>query len=136
VNKRVNTDSVRSIYTLRLSHKLSALPSLALIILFQLSGEFIHNNLQLPIPGAVIGMVLFFSYLCLTNGSSTKLIESGSRLLKHLPLLFIPAGVGIVTYTNILKTQGLAIIASLILGTLIAFVLTLLILKKSSHNNG
>jgi holin-like protein len=115
---------------LNLHHKLSVLLSLALIILFQLLGDFIHNYFNTPIPGAVIGMLLFFTYLCLTGGSSTNLIETGSKLLKHLPLLFVPAGVGIITYTNELKTQGVAIIASLTLGTLIAFVLTLLILKK------
>jgi len=120
---------------LSLHHKLSIPLSLALIILFQLSGDFIHNRFSLPIPGAVIGMVLFFTYLCLTGGSNTKLVETGNRLLKYLPLLFIPAGVGIITYTNELKTQGAAIIASLTLGTLIAFIVTLLILKKSTHKD-
>ncbi len=118
-----------------LRHNLTTLPYLVLIILFQLSGEFIHNSLHIPVPGAVIGMLLFFIYLCLTRGSSTNLIDSGSKLLKHLPLLFIPAGVGIITYTHELKTQGIAIIASLTLGTLVAFVLTLLIFKKVNRND-
>ena len=87
----------------------------------------------MPVPGAVIGMVLFFIYLCLTRGSNATLIETGSKLLKYLPLLFIPAGVGIIAYTHELKTQGIAIIASLTVGTLIAFVLTLLVFKKVSH---
>ena len=111
-------------------HILSMLPSLALIILFQLSGEFIHNYFNLLIPGTVIGMILFFTYLCLMGDSNKKLVDTGSLLLKHLPLLFIPAGVGIIAHTNELKTQGAAIIASLTLGTLIAFIASLLILKK------
>jgi len=115
---------------LNLYHKLSIFLSLALIILFQVLGDYIHNSFNTPTPGAVIGMILFFTYLCLTGGSSTRLMETGSKLLQYLPLLFIPAGVGIITYTNELKTQGIAIIASLTLGTIIAFVLTLLVLKK------
>ncbi|WP_250657337.1 CidA/LrgA family protein [Alkalimarinus coralli] len=106
------------------------LPSLTLIILFQLAGTFVQQHFNSPIPGAVIGMILFFLYLCLAGGSNEKLQETGSRLLKHLPLLFIPAGVGILVYTEELRTQGIAIVASLTLGSLIAFVITLLIFKK------
>ncbi len=106
------------------------LPSLTLIILFQLTGELIQKQFNFPIPGAVIGMLLFFTYLCVTGGTNSKLIETGSRLLKHLPLLFIPAGVGIVAYTQELKSQGIAIAASLTVGTLIAFILTLLIIQR------
>lgn len=105
------------------------LPSLTLIILFQLAGEFIQKHFNSPIPGAVIGMMLFFTYLCVTGGTNSKLVETGSRLLKHLPLLFIPAGVGIIAYTQELKSQGIAIAASLTIGTLIAFILTLFIFQ-------
>jgi holin-like protein len=111
------------------------LPSLTLIILFQLSGAFIQQYFSLPIPSAVIGMILFFIYLCLTGGGNEKLMDTGSQLLKHLPLFFIPAGVGILVYTEELKTQGIAIMASLTIGTLIAFVFTLLLFKKLASSN-
>ncbi len=108
--------------------------SLTIIILFQLSGALVQQYLNLPIPGAVIGMILFFIYLCITGGKSDKLMTTGSHLLSHLPLFFIPAGVGILVYTEELKVHGIAILASLVIGSLIAFVLTLLIFKKLAVN--
>ena len=110
------------------------LPSLTIIILFQLSGALIQQYLDLPIPGAVIGMILFFIYLCITGGKNDKLLATGSQLLSHLPLLFIPAGVGILAYTEELKVHGIAILASLIIGSLMAFVITLLIFRKLAIN--
>lgn len=110
------------------------LPSLTVIIGFQLAGAFVQQFLSLPIPGAVIGMILFFIYLCITGGKSDNLMATGSQLLSHLPLLFIPAGVGILAYTSELKEHGIAILASLIIGSLIAFIITLFIFKKLTSN--
>lgn len=110
------------------------LPSLTIIILFQLSGAFVQQYLNLPVPGAVIGMILFFVYLCITGGKNDQLMSTGSQLLSHLPLLFIPAGVGILAYTGELKEHGIAILASLIIGSLIAFIITLVIFKKLAPN--
>ena len=114
--------------------------ALTTIILFQLLGTFIQQYFGSPIPGAVIGMILFFIFLCFTGGqgsankNSDKLIKTGSQLLKHLPLLFIPAGAGIVVYTNELKEHGIAILASLTVGSIIAFVITLLIFNKLANH--
>ena len=114
--------------------------ALTTIISFQLLGTFIQQFFGSPIPGAVIGMILFFIFLCLTgsqNSTSKKtdeLIKTGAQLLKHLPLLFIPAGVGIVVYTSELREHGVAILASLTIGSVIAFVITLLIFHKLTNH--
>jgi holin-like protein len=106
------------------------LPSLTLIILFQFSGVFVQQYFNSPIPGAVIGMILFFIYLCITGGKSENLMKTGNQLLKLLPLFFVPAGVGILVYAEELRIHGIAILASLTVGTVIAFIMTLLIFKK------
>ena len=114
--------------------------ALTTIISFQLLGTFIQQFFGSPIPGAVIGMILFFIFLCLTGGQNStskktdELIKTGAQLLKHLPLLFIPAGVGIVVYTSELREHGVAILASLTIGSVIAFVITLLIFHKLTNH--
>ena len=96
------------------------LRTLLTLFLFQFLGELIQRGLDIPVPGAVLGMLLFLGYLLLRDKADTELFENAGHLLKHLPLFFIPAGAGLMLYPDILVEHGLAILASLVLGTLIA----------------
>ncbi len=96
------------------------LRTLVTLFLFQFLGELFQRGLDIPVPGAVLGMLLFLGYLMLRNKADTELFENAGLLLKHLPLFFIPAGAGLMLYPEILLEHGLAILASLVLGTLIA----------------
>lgn len=64
------------------------------LLVFQTLGEGIAYALALPIPGPVIGMVLLFAYLSVSKSAAEKLAPTALEFLKHLSLLFIPAGVG------------------------------------------
>ena len=105
--------------------------NLLLIIAFQLSGDSIQRNFHTPIPGAIIGMSLFFLYLVLTKGGGKSLQFSGSQLLNHLPLFFIPAGAGLIAYSGLLLENFWAISVALILGTLLTFTGTLLLMQHA-----
>lgn len=96
------------------------LRTLLTLFLFQFLGELIQRGLDIPVPGAVLGMLLFLGYLMLRDKADTELFENAGHFLKHLPLFFIPAGAGLMLYPDILIEHGLAILASLVLGTLIA----------------
>ena len=96
------------------------LRTLLTLFLFQFFGELIQRGLDIPVPGAVLGMLLFLGYLMLRDKADTELFENAGHFLKHLPLFFIPAGAGLMLYPDILIEHGLAILASLVLGTLIA----------------
>lgn len=102
---------------------------LTLLFLFQLTGEAIKTSLNLPVPGAVIGMLMLLIYLAVTPANK-NLQTTCQTLISHLPLFFIPAGVGILAYIAEIKTHGFSIGVALILGTLIGFVFSLLVLKK------
>ncbi len=103
--------------------------NLLLIIAFQLSGEAIHQRFHTPIPGAIIGMALFFIFLVLFKGGPTSLQRTGSHLLKHLPLFFIPAGAGLMAYSHALSEHFLAISLALVIGTLFTLIIMLCLLK-------
>lgn len=70
----------------------------ALLLALQLVVEVITLALGLPIPGPVLGMALL------------------------LALLFVPAGVGIITHLDRLAESGLGLIAALILNTWAALI--------------
>lgn len=96
--------------------------TLFLLLLMQLIGEVVVFVFQLPLPGPVVGMALMLGLLCLKKGLSTTMEPTTSRLLKHLSLLFVPAGSGVILYLDLIAKEWLPIVISLILGTLLSIV--------------
>ena len=60
------------------------------------------------------------AYLYLRGGPSEDLSNVGSKLIDNLGLLFVPAGTAIVAYGTLFATDGIAILAALVVSTLLA----------------
>ena len=70
---------------------------LLILLLCQLAGTLVADTLHLPIPGAVLGMLLLLGLLAWRRPAEDAPVMTASHhLLQHLPLLFVPAGVGVV----------------------------------------
>jgi len=106
------------------------LPAFALLLLFQCLGEGAVFLLGLPVPGPVAGMVLLFISLLLWPALQTRIETAANELLRHLSLLFVPAGVGIVAAAGSGNGHWLAIVASLIASTLLTLAVTALVLRR------
>jgi|TARA_B100000749_G_C18308753_1_gene415800 holin-like protein len=102
----------------------------ALILVCQLFGEVVSELFDLPVPGPVIGLVLLFVGLLIKRNPPKVLTDAADNLLIHFSLLFVPAGVGVVTQIDRLKGDWLPIAAALIISTLLAMVLTALLMSK------
>jgi holin-like protein len=94
----------------------------AVLVAFFMLGSFLHG-LGLPIPGGVLGLILF--YLALATGLvKLKWVErAAGLLLRHMVLLFVPLTVGLMEMGAVLSRQALAITASLLV-SLAAVMLT------------
>ena len=86
-----------------------------ILLAFQLVGEVAARGLALPAPGPVIGLALLVVALSLYQRwrpldeealAESDLGKAASGLLAALPLLFVPAGVGVVQYMGLLREQG------------------------------
>ena len=102
---------------------------LAVLLVFQWAGELIKQRLSLPIPGALVGMLLFLGYLSISS-KSPALEKTCTSLINLLPLFFIPAGVGILGYLAELKAYGLSLTIAILVGTIIGFWASLMVLTK------
>ena len=91
----------------------------SIIFLCLLLGEGAARLLRLPVPGNVIGMVLLTTALMLGIVRLDQVKAAAEGLLKHLSLLFIPTGVGLLLYGDLLKTAWLPISLSLVVSTII-----------------
>ncbi len=68
----------------------------AIIMLLSLAGEAMHALLPLPIPASIYGIVLLLA--CLTTGllRLDSIREASSFLIEIMPVMFIPAAVGLM----------------------------------------
>lgn len=102
--------------------------ALSLLLGCQLVGELLARALGLPLPGPVLGMVLLFALLLLrgaawqTTALAQALNQTADFLLKHLSLLFVPAGVGVVQHWALLEAHLLPLLLTLVLSTLLALL--------------
>jgi holin-like protein len=97
---------------------------LTLLLLFQLCGEFVSRVLDLPIPGNVLGMGLLLLGL-LTNVVDIKWFEEAADiLLSNMALFFVPAGVGVMVYGNLIASEWIPISVATVLSTFVVMAVT------------
>ena len=102
------------------------LAALATLLVCQLTGEVIVRGLALPLPGPVLGMVLLFLAMAARAPIAKEIDATANTLLKHLSLLFVPAGVGVVQNLAVLGHEGLRLILVVVLATVITLAVTAL----------
>ncbi len=99
-----------------------------LLLLCQLCGEALSRSLSLPAPGPVIGLALLAAGLVLwaprEDVDQTDVGKAANALLASLSLLFVPAGVGVVQYFDLLARYGLALAVALIASTVLTLLAT------------
>lgn len=101
----------------------------ATLLIFQTLGEGLASAFSLPIPGPVIGMLLLFLFLLLKADVAPKLAPVALEFLRHLALLFVPAGVGIMVYGQRVASEWVPILVALVLSTLASLLVTALVLR-------
>lgn len=106
------------------------LKGLIILLLFQLLGEAVVSLCHLPVPGAVIGMLLLFCALFFKRGASAELQRASQTLIQYLSLFLIPAGVGLFFLPLGIRQHWFAILMALTVGTLIAMLLSAWLIKR------
>jgi holin-like protein len=97
-----------------------------LLIALQLVGDVIVTVTGLPVPGAVIGLVLLYVILSVRGGASEEMTHTTGFLLDNLALLFVPAGVGVIAYLPLIVSRWEVIVAALLVSVTVTIGLTAL----------
>lgn len=113
------------------------LRGIAALLLFQLIGESLVFLTKLPVPGPVVGLVLLFAALQLGRrlgqAPFAQVEGAANALLSNLGLLFVPAGVGVVSLWHVVEAEAGAIGIVLVLSaamTLMATVWTFIAARR------
>ena len=101
-----------------------------IVIAFQLIGQALVDFTGLSIPGTVLGMLLLFTFLAIRGGAPQAMIDAVAPLHRHMSLLFIPAGSGVLLYVERVQEEWLPITIALLASTVIAFLVTAWVLEK------
>ena len=72
----------------------------AVILTVSFLGEVLKALLPLPIPASIYGLVLMLLALCLKVIPLESVKETGKFLVEIMPLMFIPAAVGLTKSWN------------------------------------
>lgn len=67
-----------------------------IIAAFAFVGELLHHFIPLPIPASIYGIVLLFIALELKWVKVSDIRETSSFLIAVMPIMFIPAAVGLM----------------------------------------
>lgn len=106
------------------------------LLVFQCAGEALVRVLGLPVPGPVLGMVLLFGALRLRPRVPEGVGVAADGLARHLSLLFVPAGVGVMLYLSRLADEWLPIVAALVISTILAIAAAALAFARLSRAPG
>lgn len=100
------------------------LRGMAILLSVQFAGELLMGWADIPIPGNVAGMVLLLLLLLSGSFKVEWIEEAADLLLSHMALFFVPAGVGVMVYFDLIAAQWLPISVSMVLSTFVVMAVT------------
>lgn len=111
------------------------------ILLFSFAGEVLSNVIPLPVPASIYGIVLLFIAL------ETKLVKlkdiekTGKFLIDIMPIMFIPAAVGLLESWDVVKSSALEFLAVMAISTVVVMaaaglVTQFIIKRKGGRDDG
>lgn len=95
-----------------------------IIIAISLVGELLNRIIPLPIPASIYGMVILFTALCTGIIKLSAVKETGKFLIYIMPIMFIPATVGLLDSWSVMQEFLTAIIVISLVSTVLVMVFT------------
>lgn len=92
--------------------------------------HWIVDTTDLPVPPAVLGLMILFALLVLLQRVPASLETIASPLLGHMNLFFIPASVGVMALGSVLAGDGVGLLVAMLVSTGIGLVFCAKLLVK------
>ena len=110
-----------------------------IILAVSFAGEMLHALLPLPVPASIYGLILMLIGLQTGILPLKAVNEAGGFLIEIMPMLFIPAGVGLMVSWGALKPVlvpvSIIIVVTTILVMGISGRITQFILEKEDQKH-
>ena len=112
-----------------------------IILLISFLGELLKAALPLPVPASVWGLILMLAALKTGVLKLSQVSDAAVFLIEIMPLMFIPAGVGLVTSWSQLQSFLVPLLVITVVSTFVVMIVTgkvtdFLISRKGEKKNG
>ena len=105
------------------------LQGLAIILFLQWLSTAIISFLSIPFPPPLLGMLILTALLCTGAIKENYIEDICTALIDKMALLFLPAGVSMILYLDVIKAELLPISLTVILSSVIILCSTALVLE-------
>lgn len=95
------------------------LRQLWIILFFSFLGEALHALIPLRIPASIYGLVLLFAALMAGWIRLPQVQETAKFLIEIMPLMFIPAGVGLIESWGELQPILIPVLVIMVVSTVL-----------------
>jgi holin-like protein len=86
--------------------------------------EFFVTQTGINIPGSILGLILLFIYFYIKKDIPHSIESSAKTLLKYLPLMLVPIGVGMKELFTTFDAKLIAMLAASIVSLILAVFIT------------
>lgn len=95
-----------------------------IIIFVSFLGEVLHACIPLPVPASIYGLLLMFAGLWAKVIPYGQVEETGHFLIEIMPVMFIPAGVGLMEAADVLKPLLIPYIVVTVVSTILVMAVS------------
>lgn len=107
-----------------------------IILSISLMGEILHAILPLPIPASIYGIILLFVLLVSGRLSLDQVKETGKFLVEIMPVMFIPAAVGLMESWDVIRPSWLTYILVTVISTILVMGISGVVTQQIIRRKG
>ncbi len=119
--------------------KMKYLKQFLVILVIAFAGEVLKYIIPLPIPASIYGLIILFVGLLTGLIRLEQVREAGKFLIEIMPVMFIPAAVGLLESWGVLQPMFLPVIIITLVSTVVVMAATgissQLIIRLGKHRN-
>ncbi len=95
-----------------------------IILAVSFLGEILHQYIPLPIPASIYGIIILFVCLEWKILPVSAVKETSSFFIEIMPIMFIPAAVGLLDSWQIIQTSWVSYTVITVLSTFVVMVVS------------
>lgn len=100
------------------------LKQFVIILCISFLGELFHYLIPLPVPASIYGILLMLLCLHFKLFRADEVRETGIFLIEIMPVMFIPAGVGLMESWSELKAVLVPVLVITLVSTIVVMIVS------------